>query len=182
MNLGQRLWCDLASVWHNGSMQKPRSSDSVEVHVESIKATLRDANLTEEELRLLYSSRLDRMLSDNNRIWEIGLIFVSLAVIAIGALSLIDSSDIGQILGLGFGSTFMMVSWNLLADHHRGFQQRSQAWLIAIESVLGLEFSGSDKAELPTFLAKFNVRRTRWSMALVIVAFWVIAISMHTFW
>ncbi len=59
-----------------------------------------DGLKSEEWMKLLYSSYLQRMLSDNERIWRTGAIFVPLSLSALAALVTIKDLTIWRILVL----------------------------------------------------------------------------------
>jgi len=132
---------------------------------------------TQDWLMTLYKSRADRMLSDNERIWRTGSLFVPLSLSAFAALISIKHPKSLQVLILGLASFALIWCWMFIAENHRAFQQKSEAWLVAIEETIGLKNTGSDKVKgnlLNRALTRGGaVQRTRWVLAIAITAMWV---------
>ncbi len=128
----------------------------------------------------LHKHYTDRMLSDNERIWRTGAIFVPVALGAFGALVALKSPvSWWHILVLGLPSTLLLLLWLVIADNHRAFQQKSEACFQAIEEELGLftikipskaQSKGYDR--FVTFPQA--IQKSRWWLAFAVAAFWVV--------
>ena len=128
-------------------------------------------------IKALHETYTQRFLSDNNRIWMTGgiMIPVSLAGFAIpvqsGSLSLLPLAV------LGFASVGIMLSWLIIAENHRAFQNKSLAWVVAIEESLGLTdpFGAKiiDDSLFSGFVGNGAVRLMRWFLLIGVILGWL---------
>ncbi len=113
---------------------------------------------------LLYKAHVDRMLSDNERIWRTGAIFVPLSFAGFGAFAAHPTVASAAIIG-GASSALMLI-WNVIAENHRSFQQTHEVWIRAIEDTIGIP-PGPEKKKaegrLPRLVTKGRaIQRMRW--------------------
>jgi hypothetical protein len=148
--------------------RRPRQSRRARVESESaaIAARLRHAiessQLTRDGLWNIYSTKSQLFLSDNNRIWTTGAIIIPLAFGTVAALAAMKDVTSAQRLFAGLVGLALLLLWNLFADRHRTLQERSEAWLRAIESVNGGPFEDSGEGR-PHWWN--SIRTHRWLMA-----------------
>lgn len=135
---------------------------------------------SDEWLRALYSAYGDRMRADNHNIWMTGSILLPLAISAFGLYASTDNMDLGRIIVLAIGSSVLIVAWLFIAENHRAFQQKSEAWMNAIQRVIDINDNTPNKAEgnrldrLLTF--QHAIQRMRWGIAVLVVMVWVVLI------
>jgi len=148
--------------------------------IEMLKIEDRDPD---QWLITLYQSHKDRMLSDNERIWRIGAIFIPISMSAFGVLVTLKNIQIWQILCLGLASTSLIWIWNIIAENHRGFQQKSEAWIQAIHKILNIHYVDFSKVDgnliNRTFIGKGGVQRMRWLLSVCIPIIWLIILVIH---
>ena len=132
-------------------------------------------------LRILYSSYLQRFLSDNNRIWTTGQLMVPLAFAPFAAVpSLTYPFDLLKLLLFSFPSMGLIWLWIIIADNHRAFQEKSEEWLNRIEEVLRIKKPGGNKS--PGFFVRPGmIRKTRWCLAWGITISWGLLIGWSIF-
>jgi hypothetical protein len=70
-----------------------------------------------------------------------------------------------------------MYFWVVIAENHRAFQDKSRAWLIAIEQVIGLDGPEDPKIPAPGLAGlvtgKGAVQRVRWQLLGFVAVAWV---------
>ena len=131
----------------------------------------------DEWLRSLYSSYSSRMRSDNQRIWSTGAILIPLSVAGFAAFVALDSPQVWQAIVLGSASSALAWCWLFIAENHRAFQQCSEAWLVAIETTIGINGLSSPKVKdnwanrLLTFGAA--IQWMRWMLVLGVTFGWL---------
>ncbi len=146
--------------------------------VDESTALIRDSvrSLPQEEMSLLYSQYVARFLSDNSRIWITGSIMIPLGLSGFALLSTMREPTFWRLIPIAIVSIAIILIWNWIADHHRAFQDRSMAWIVAIEQLL-IERSGQT---YPRFIKVgaplLSVRLFRWSLSAVVIAAWVIVL------
>jgi hypothetical protein len=154
--------------------------------VDELKATLgsvvdereKNGRDSDEWLRTLYSTYAERMRSDNERIWGTGSILLPLAAAGFAAFVAIDKPQLWHAIVLGIASSALAWCWLFIAENHRSFQQKSEAWLVAIQEVLGLidkrgpKVPGNWLNRLLTF--KGAVQWMRWVLVGVITVGWFV--------
>lgn len=134
-------------------------------------------------LRTLYESYTQRFLSDSSRIWITGLIMIPLSLAAFAALPTIEKPTFIHLLVLAIASVAVMVSWLVIAENHRAFQEKSRAWIVAIEETLGLEETGGSKIRanllnrMLTFAAAVQIMR--WVLTFSVIIGWILVL---VFW
>lgn len=96
-------------------------------------------------LKTLYTAFANRMLSDNERIWRTGAILVPLSLSAFAALVAMNPLSPWKVAVLGAASSALLWFWLVIAENHRAFQQKSEAWLLAIQETVGFERAGGPK-------------------------------------
>jgi hypothetical protein len=155
--------------------------DNQQMHVTEIEDELKKTpGVSHDVLLHVYDARLQRYLSDNNRIWTTGALLIPLSLAGVALLSARAHPTIPQRIVVGAGSVLLILVWNIFADHHRGFQSRSEAWITAIEHHLGLpEIKGTNKAQMPRWSTLWpleTVQRTRWLLFWAILGYWIAAV------
>lgn len=123
--------------------EKSPFEQQVDAVSEALNAMLkahREKGITDSSkwLEALFKHYSDRMLSDNERIWRTGALFVPIALAAFAALTAIKLLQLWHIVALAAPSMTLMWAWIVIAENHRSFQQKSEAWLIAIQRVMDL--------------------------------------------
>jgi hypothetical protein len=132
---------------------------------------------SDEWLRTLYERYTDRFIHDNNRIWTTGSIMIPISLAAFGALPMIACPKLIHLVILGLASVTLIVSWLVIAENHRAFQEKSMAWIAAIERAIGIEdiappkLQGNRLNRLLTFSGA--VQKMRWTLTLAIVVGWI---------
>jgi hypothetical protein len=101
-------------------VQVERRTEQDEEHsfdeaVRAIAKQIASANPAEKKewLRVIYTSRNDRFLSDNGRIWLMASIFVPLSFAPFAALAVLDEPSWPRILALAGSSILLYASWNV---------------------------------------------------------------------
>lgn len=127
-------------------------------------------------LQTLYENYERRFLSDNNVIWSTGAILIPLSLAGFGAVLGRDQVHWTSVAVFLFASSLLMLIWNLIADTHRAFQEKSEAWLVAIERTIKLE-SVSDvkifeRGSASRLTRLVPLRRIRWTLLWVVLAGW----------
>ncbi|MDX1700213.1 MAG: hypothetical protein R3250_06310 [Melioribacteraceae bacterium] len=134
-----------------------------------------DEDNLDEWLRTLYDSFLNRMLSDNERIWKTGVLFIPLSLSAFGALIAIDNIIWWKVAVLGFASSTIIRVWNIIAENHRTFQQNSEAWLIAIQETIGLKYhihKTVDQKRNKRIINPLKMRKTHDLLSMIVPIMW----------
>ena len=173
-------------------MSTQKNPDEFERTVQDLKAKLKESLVDgsayeglqrDEWLRTLYESYTERFLSDNSRIWITGSIMIPLSLAAFAALPTISCPKFIHLLTLAIASSAVMISWLVIAENHRAFQEKSRAWIVAIEETLGLEKTGGPKIRgnilnrILTFPAAVQIMR--WGLAGAVVIAWILVLA---FW
>jgi hypothetical protein len=123
-----------------------------------------------EEALGLHEQYTQRFLSDNNRIWTSGALFVPLSFAPFAVLVTVRqamSHPLALIL-LAIPSIFLLLFWNVTADGHRRFQEQSASWTDAIERAMGV---GPPKLKAPRW--RIRIAMARWLLAAFNTLFWV---------
>jgi hypothetical protein len=128
-----------------------------------------------EWLKLLYKSFTERFLSDNSRIWTTGAVMIPFSLAPLAVLLTLREPDQIHFLVLATASLTIYVSWLVIADGHRRFQNKSYAWLLAIQQVIGLNDTGPSKLGEYMLTKWVTVRRMRYIILLILVMGWWIA-------
>ncbi len=139
---------------------------SLRLDAEGRVSTQNDQWLTVE-----YQRRLQQFLSDNNRIWTTGSLFIPLSLAGLTAVpNMMEKSPILVIL-LSVASSTLALFWQFIADRHRSWQDEHQVWMDAIDKSVGLP-----KFELNTRLGK--VLKTRTNLVRLVTAIWSVVVLM----
>jgi hypothetical protein len=126
-----------------------------------------------EWLKIVYKASFDRMLSDNERIWRTGQLFVSISLGAFAALVALKSPvKPWMVVVLGTASSSLMWTWLIVADNHRAFQQKSDAWLLAIHQVIGINDPLPAKIGGSLRTKGDMVQKVRWALAIGVTLSW----------
>lgn len=145
-----------------------------------IENTAYESLQQDEWLRTLYSSYTKMFINDNSRIWTTGSIMIPLSLAGFAALPGFRSSRLIHILTLAVASSVVMVTWLFIAENHRAFQQKSMAWIVAIEHTIGLTKTGGPKIRgnflnrLLTFPAAVQIMR--WVLTCAVVVAWIVVV------
>ncbi len=129
-------------------------------------------------LEILYQHYSERFTEDNNKIWTTASILIPISLAGFGAVATINQPSITQVVILMFASIALFTIWLVIAENHRAFQQKNQAWVVAIERIIGVEDRTGAKI-LTNFLnklltKKFGVQTAYWILYLGILICWVI--------
>ena len=150
------------------------STNKFSKDVDTIKKALSESTLRKNDstynewLQALYSNYTTRFISDNNRIWVTGSIMIPLALSGFVLLPMVKKPEIILLLPIALSSSIVLLAWNLIADKHRDFQDKSLAWLKAIEEVIDI------RVQKP--FGKVSVRAIRWILLLAVVIAWLIVL------
>jgi hypothetical protein len=143
--------------------------------VAKLQAEGKDPN---DWLKTLYTAFLNRMLSDNERIWRTGAILVPLSLSAFAALAAMRDFASWKVLVLGSASSALLWCWLIIAENHRAFQQKSEAWLVAIQETVGFERAGGPKVQgnalNRVLIFSGAVQWMRWGLAVGVTAAWLV--------
>jgi hypothetical protein len=133
-------------------------------------------------LHLLYQQYTARFLSDNNRIWLTGSIMIPLALSGFALVPTIQHPSFMRLLPVAIVSVTILLVWNAISDHHRQFQDKSMAWMLAIEELLiergGRTHPGLVKVGRP----RLSVRTWRWLLLVVVGIAWLIVLFVQEWW
>lgn len=128
-------------------------------------------------LQILYENYSRRFLSDNDRIWGTGSILIPLSLAGFAAVVGLEDLGWPHVAILMFASTTVMLIWLVIAENHRAFQQKSQAWLVAIERTIKLEGVGAPEVKgnvLNRLLTgKGAVQKMRWYLFFAVILGWI---------
>ena len=155
------------------TVDPPTPSESGEV----ASLVLVDANKIFETLFKHYT---DRMLADNERIWRTGALFVPISLAAFAAFAAIKCPQVWHILVLGIPSVGLMFAWIVVAENHRSFQQNSEAWLVALRRVVGLDLNLPN--QLPAggmedgVTARGAIQKMRWLLLAGVATLWALTL------
>ncbi len=90
-------------------------------------------------LRHLHKEHHARFLADNNRIWASAQILIPASLVLFAALASFREPPTFMIESIfALVSTTLIVFWHVIAETHKAFQQKSLAWMVAIEEEIGL--------------------------------------------
>ncbi len=174
----------------DGPKQDSQDIDPKRTATEAIVAMRTGGRCTVDEynqwLLRLHEHFTDRLLSDNSRIWQTGAIFVPIALAAFGALTTIKAPVAWwQVLVLGVPSTLLMWLWLVIAENHRAFQKKSEAWLFAIEEARGFFARHAPNKYASTghdrhFIFPGVIQKARWWLAFGVGTSWVLLLVLST--
>ena len=125
--------------------------------------------IDEDWLRLLYSEYSNRFQLDNGRIWDTGKILIPFSLIGLGVLTKITDPCSTIKFALALASIAVIVCWLISAENHRAFQNKSIAWLMAIENEVGINFDIPAKLpddDINKFLCKKGA--VKWSIRVLV--------------
>lgn len=165
------------SVDREDSFQKTVRQLKTELQA-GIKAMEQDSRDPDEWLRTLYSAYAERLRMDNERIWVTGAILLPLAITGFAAFVAINKPLLWHAVVLGLASSALAWFWLFIAENHRSFQRKSEAWLVAIQEVIGIKDTLSHKVtenrlnRLLTF--RGAVQWTRWILVCTITVGWAV--------
>ena len=134
-------------------------------------------------LRTLYETYTARFAMSNGTVWLTGSIMIPLSLAGFAALATLQHPTFPQLAILAIASSAVMGSWLVVSENHRAFQDKSLAWLIAIEETLGLVGTGPVKirgnwlSRALTFPAAIQV--VRWVLTACVVVAWLLVLA---FW
>lgn len=121
------------------------NSDSIEEMSKQIENELKGKITTTRGtrddvwLRFLYDNYHKRFLSDNERIWDNGKLMIPFSLAAFGIYANIACPSWLQLTVLGIASSALSIIWLINAENHRAFQNKSIAWVMAIERLISLD-------------------------------------------
>ena len=127
-------------------------------------------------LELLYEENSKMMISDNRNIWTTASIMIPLSFAPLIALSSIQHPNDFQINILALASIIIISTWLVIAENHRAFQEKSRAWMIAIEETIGLQNIGINKIFVNIFNRVLTFRGAvqimRWGLVILMIIGW----------
>ena len=119
--------------------------NTFEEAIETIEEKLRkfiekdDTSTKDQWLQTLYNNYHKRFLADNSQVWGNGRILVPVSLTAFGVYAGLETPTLHAALFLAFASISLIMLWLVNAEKHRAFQNKSMAWLVAIEKAIGLK-------------------------------------------
>ncbi len=128
--------------------------DPVEERAKALVSSLK--KLSRAELVALHQSFVSRFAADNSGIWSTGAIFVPAAFAAPVAFYSFGHQSWKAFTALCALSLVLLGAWELIAEGHRAFQNRSVAVMRGIELALDLEFG---RPKLPDSVAQARLTR-----------------------
>jgi len=132
----------------------------------------------QKPLEALLKHYTDRMLSDNERIWRTGALFVPISLAAFAAFAALKCPHWWHVLVLGLPSFGLMLAWIVIAENHRAFQQKSEAWIVAILQVLGLDGPRQVKVKAGGREARVTrkgaIQNMRWYLLYGVTGMWTL--------
>lgn len=165
------------------STELASGESNFEVEVSRLQATL--AMMVEHELKahrdpnawlqILYQHYGSRFLSDNERIWSTGTIFIPVSLAGFVALMAVEDPTCAHVTVLMIGSVLVLFIWLMIAERHRAFQQKSLAWLEAIERTINLKASGPrslPEGHIGQAVNRISIQQWRWIFLLLVVLAW----------
>lgn len=103
--------------------------------IQSLKEKHSDDGLLLE----LYKTQHERYLSENDKIWTTGRVFIPISLSGLGLFGSIQNPALWQTLVIAFGSVSLLLFWHYIASRHREFQNYHDLWLeIFEEEMLGI--------------------------------------------
>lgn len=137
-----------------------------------------DIGYQEKWLETLYNHYSERFNEDNNKIWTTASIFIPTSLAGFIAFATIENPSFLQIVGLMAGSLALLTIWLFIAENHRAFQDKSLAWIIAIEKVIGISDTTDTKiktSRLTKLLTgSFGVQKAYAFLVLAVFFVWTI--------
>ena len=145
--------------------------------VEMSKTQKKTGYDTDKWLETLYNHYSERFNEDNNKIWTTASIFIPTSLAGFVAYTTIENPSILQIFVLMTGSLALLTIWLFIAENHRAFQDKSLAWIVAIERVIGVRDTPNSKitiSRLTKFLTRsFGVQKAYAFLILAVLIVWV---------
>jgi hypothetical protein len=130
-----------------------------------------------EWLRTLYEVNSAKFISNNGTIWSTGalMIPVSFAAFALPIQAKITSG--WAMMLLAFASTWILLTWIVIAENYRAFQNKSVAIMTAIEAHVGLDFGSpklNDLKHLRWVAGRGAIRKMRWILLFLLILGWLV--------
>jgi hypothetical protein len=158
----------------NNSSGKEKTLESWRAELESLAKTCNG----EKWLQLLYSSYLNRFLSDNGRIWTTGQLMVPLSLAPIAVVpTLKEALTVFNLFVLAVPSISLIWLWLVIAENHRAFQNKSEQWLSEIEKVMKVNKPGGPKGD-GILVRPGMIQKVRWCLAWGLTVFWPLLIAL----
>lgn len=127
-------------------------------------------------IETIYKSRSDRLISENDKIWTTGRIFIPISVGVFGVYATIDTPKLSQVSILATISISLLLIWQAISFVHKKFQTTHSDWLERIEKVVWLETPKKKE----TFLERIiKLGRIRGLLIITIIIIWSIIILSH---
>lgn len=131
-----------------------------------------------EWLRTLHSNYTQRFTKDNERIWTTGAIIIPLSLGGFVAFISIKDPTRPHAYVIGIASILLMLSWVFVAENFRAFQDKSLAWIRAVEKEAGIEnsyghkISGNIINRIFTFVGRIQVIRI--TLLILVIVGWIV--------
>lgn len=155
--------------------------DNIKIELGKIKSKNKDSY--QDWMKVFFNYYADRFEMDNERIWKIGAIFIPLALSPLALLTKIESLRGWDLYILAFISIILIWVWLFIAENQRAFWQKSEAWIVAIKEMVGIENIESRKLQRGSLNKKFTFRgaiqRMRLFITLSITGIWIILICLY---
>jgi hypothetical protein len=167
----------------NNTANTPGQSPQPSTASEALEAMRNSGRCSPDEfnewLLRLHEHFAKRWVSDNARIWQTGAIFIPVALAAFVPLTALKGPVLWwHIVVLGLPSTGLLWLWLLVAENHRAFQQKSEAWLFAIEEARGF-YSRHAPNKFPSagqhpYVFPRAVQKAIWVLPFAVGTMWVL--------
>ena len=128
-----------------------------------------------EWLRILHTNYTQRFTTDNERIWSTGAIMVPLSLSGFAIFTSIDRASLAHSIVIGLASILLMLAWIFIAENHRAFQDKSLAWICAIEKEAGIMESIDSKLETNPFTKIFTFQGATQVIRVILLMFTIIS-------
>jgi len=153
-----------------------KSSERVERWASLARPRLKNSGLEAGELVGLHQSYSTRFAADNATIWVTAAIFVPLSLSAPPAWLLIPHRSLFVLFTLAVASLGLMAAWLVVAERHKYYQDRSLAYLQAIECRLNIGGVFEAMSEPPRRVLGISVRAAtvRRSLPVVLISEWIL--------
>jgi hypothetical protein len=112
--------------------------ENAQANLSNLAASASSPEEASRWMRTLYAAYSERFLHDNAQIWANGRIMIPFALSAFGVYVGLRHPSTAHTLLLGFGSSALIAIWLINAENHRAFQNKSMAWIVAIERAIGV--------------------------------------------
>jgi hypothetical protein len=161
-------------------MQGKKFEETVEI----VKGYLEEFSKSQEEknqdpnqwLRTIYEHHSELFLANNNKIWTTASVLIPLSLAGFVAIASLDDLDLYHVQVLMFASISLILIWLVIAENHRAFQQKDEAWLVAIERIIKIEDKTGSKVQSNFFNRLLTYK------AAVQISYWILFVGILIVW